>query len=198
VARAAIRNQVINMVSRHPITVEGNIRVDMVNVEPLAELGFSQSAELASVSIAFASPCRLLAPVLALVSLDIAFVSPVAGTSAKSSATPYMALRRAILPISFSAAALKGFAAVKANLCNRANVTGVVLTGVDLTAKFQKALAAASLLNKRPLWEGLATDNANLKSLLRNSITSLRAKFAVSSWKLLATDRAMFHSYIIA
>ena len=50
-AGTTIGNQVIKMISGFPIALKRNVRADMVNIKALAELGFSQTAKLASVVI---------------------------------------------------------------------------------------------------------------------------------------------------
>ena len=198
VAGTAIGNQVIKMVSRFPITIERNIRADVVNVKALSELGFSQSTKSASVVVSLAGFCRLLTPVLAFVSLNVSLVSLVVGTSAKGGTAPNMALLRAIFPIGFSTKVLKGVAAMRTNFRDWANEAGIILARIDLTAKFQRAFAATSFFEKRPLGDRVATDNAGLELKSANTPAFPRAKSSIPARKFLAANTTLIHSNMIA
>jgi len=145
----------------------------------LTKLGFSQSTKLASVVISLAGFRRLLAPVLAFVSLPISLITPVIGITPKGSSTPNVTLFRTIFTRGLGAKVRKGFTAVKTSLYNRPNEAGIILTGTNLTTKPQGTFTATSLFNERPLGGRLTTDNAGLKGLLRNSVAFLRTVFTV-------------------
>ena len=196
-ARTAIGNQVIKMISRFPITIKKNIGAFVMNIKTLTELGFSQSATLASVVISLASFRRLLAPVLSLVSFYIPFISPVIGASPYRSRTPNLTVLRAIFTGELSATVRKGFTTIRTNLRNRAFVARIILTGVDLTAKLQKTISTTSLFNQRPFTEKLTADNTRFELLISFPVALSRTVFAVLSGKFFTANWTTSHTNII-
>ena len=196
-ARTAIGNKVIKMVSRFPVTVKQNVTANMVNVKALSKLGFSKSAKLAGVVISLASLRRLLTPILTLISLNIAFISPVVGTSANSSRTPYLTMFRTVFAVSFGAKVSKGFITIWTNLRDYAFIAGIILTRINPTAKLQKTFSAASLFSQRMSGHRLTADNTSLKGQFGYAITLFRAILSVASRKFLATYRTSSHIFMI-
>jgi hypothetical protein len=196
-AGTAIGNQIIEMVGRFPITIERNIRADVVNIKALAKLGLSESAKLASMVIPLASFCRLLTPVLAFISLNIAFVAPMVRTTSHSSSTPNPTLKRTILPVSFGSLMSKGFITVRTHLGNQSLISGIILARVNLTAKLQKTFPAASLLSQRMFRDHLIADNTRLGLDSTNTPALPRAKSGIPVRYFLAANNTFNHNNII-
>jgi len=197
-AGTAVGNKVIKMVSRFPITIERNVRAVVVNVKSLTELGFGKTAKLAGVIISLASLRRLLTPVLPLISLNIAFISPVVGITPKRSTTPNPALKRAILARGFGSAVSKSLSTVGAHLSNQTLIAGIVLTSGNLTAKLQKTFTAACLASLRFGLKLLTTDNAEMRQDFSHTVAFPRTIKAVLFGNFLATYQTSSHINMIA
>ena len=197
-AGTTIRNQVIKMISGFPITVKRNIAADVMNIQPLSELGFSQPTKLASVVISLTCLCRLLTPILTLISFAVSFIAPMVGITSKCSTSPNRAFLRTILAVSYGSRMGKGFATMRAYLFNLAFISWIVRTRINPTPKLQKTFTVTGFLGKRMFGHRLPADNASLEGQFGFAIASPRTVFIVLSGKFLATYQTQFHNLIIA